>query len=343
MGESLKHFISRRNIQNFALDKKRKTKNIPALKELWSQADSRSSDIAFIRSRFFSHTELFSFYEKYRNFVRNFFRTGTGENNTYLFFDENGNFKNRKGSAFFHFISMRLLQHDITARETLPWFIISLSLFIAATAAGYGIVTLFSSYGEFFLPPDVQKSLARGELWTNILTNSPVSGGTQIIANNIFVTIKAFGLGIFFGLPSLLIVLFNGWHLGSIFAATTKFQMHTSLLQFVLNHGVLELTITVFAGALGLRTGISFFALPGGSRLAHFISCFWDSFNSIVICSLWLFVCGIIESQLSPHMANAKPHSIMIPVSLSIGIGLLLVNLLFHHGVKRHGSRKNNK
>jgi uncharacterized membrane protein SpoIIM required for sporulation len=236
---------------------------------------------------------------------------------------------------------MRLLQHDRTVRETLPWFIISLSFFIAATAAGFGIVSLFSSYGEFFLPPEIQKSLSRGELWTNVLSNAHVSGGTQIIANNIIVTAKAFGFGIFFGLPSILIVLFNGWHLGSIFAATAKFNMHLSLLQFVSNHGVLELTVTVFAGALGLRTGISFFALPRGSRLSHFISCFWDSFNSMIICCLWLFVCGIIESQLSPYMANAKPHIIFIPVSLSIGTGLLLLNILFHHGVKRYGSRRN--
>jgi len=339
MGESLKHFTSRREIstdKNARKSHSRKTriKSTGDLFKSWKKADSMAADIAFIRSRFPMHDQFRAHYDSFRNLVRTLFRTKMRDENIELFTDSDGHLRARKGSALRHFFSSRLALHHRTVKDTMPFFIITLAFFITSAVAGYSVITHFSRYGEFFIPQNIQEDLSKGILWTNVLSDDPVSGGSFIILNNIVVSMKTFGFGIIAGLPSALLVLFNGWHLGSTFAATHQFGMASSLLQFVLNHGVMEISVILFSGALGLRLGLSFFSMPKGSRLAFFSSRFWESVNSMVIFCLWLFVCGIIESQVSPHMANTKPHSLMIPASILIGISVVLLYILIHHGVR---------
>jgi uncharacterized membrane protein SpoIIM required for sporulation len=340
MAESLNKFMIRRGIKT---EKgKQKLPKISSRSDIfafWKNFDRNSSDIAYIHSRFFTHTEFSAYYYHFRRMFRKFFSTRLRDENIKLFTDSSGHLRIKKGSVIRSFLSSRLSLHHRTVRESLPYFIISLSLFIAATVAGFSIVNYFSHYGEFFIPENIQESLSRGELWTNMLNSRPVSGGSQIIINNVVVSLKAFGFGIIAGLPSIFIVLFNGWHLGSIMAATHKFNMASSLIQFVSNHGILEILIIIFSCALGMRVGLSFFSIPRGFRFSYFASRFWESFNSMIIVSCWLFLCGIVESQVSPHIANMKPHSVMIPVSLLIGIGVFSLYLVVHHGI-RYDSKK---
>ncbi|HEY1406842.1 MAG TPA: stage II sporulation protein M, partial [Spirochaetota bacterium] len=326
MGESLKHFLTRKAIREDSNPvKSGKIRTRSELFSFWRLLDGFSSDIAFIRSRFSAHEEFFPLYIRFRTFIRVYFKTHLRDENIDLFTDQTGHLRIRKGSALRHFFSARLALHHQTVIDTLPYFLITLSLFITASAAGYAVVSHFSHYGEFFIPEEIQENLSRGILWTNILSDNPVAGGSQIILNNIVVSMKTFGFGVIFGLPSTALVLFNGWNLGSIMSATHQFRMSASLTQFVLNHGVMEISVILFSGALGLRLGLSFFAMPKGSRLAFFSSRFWESLNSMVIFCLWLFVCGIIESQVSPRMANTKPHIVMIPVAALIGTSVVLL------------------
>jgi uncharacterized membrane protein SpoIIM required for sporulation len=151
------------------------------------------------------------------------------------------------------------------------------------------------------------------------------------------VSLRAFGYGLFLGIPSLVILIINGWHLGSVFAGTHSYGMASSLAQFVLPHGLMELSVIIFSCALGMNLGLSTLTMPRGSRLNYFTSMFWRNLNSVIIVSLWLIVCGIIESQVSPQMANLLPHALIIPASLCIGLAVLLIYYKLHHGVFKHG------
>ncbi|HNX60879.1 MAG TPA: stage II sporulation protein M, partial [Spirochaetota bacterium] len=238
MGESLKHFTSRREIstdKNARKSHSRKTriKSTGDLFKSWKKADSMAADIAFIRSRFPMHDQFRAHYDSFRNLVRTLFRTKMRDENIELFTDSDGHLRARKGSALRHFFSSRLALHHRTVKDTMPFFIITLAFFITSAVAGYSVITHFSRYGEFFIPQNIQEDLSKGILWTNVLSDDPVSGGSFIILNNIVVSMKTFGFGIIAGLPSALLVLFNGWHLGSTFAATHQFGMASSLLQFV--------------------------------------------------------------------------------------------------------------
>ena len=337
MAESLKHFISRRNLLAEQISV-RKNRTKAGTISNWKRMDSLSADTAFLRSRFFSHQLSKTVYRNYRNLVRQFFLTGVTDKSAGLYYTKDGTLQIRKGSTFIHFIRLRMMQHDRTVRNVMPWFLITLSFFAAAATAAFGVVSVFSAHGEFFLPEQVLLSLQRGQLWTNVLSDKPVSGGINIIMNNVLVSFRTFVSGILLGIPSLLLVLYNGWHLGSILSVTAKFGMAAKLLQFVFNHGFLEITIILFSGALGLKTGISFFSLPAALRFQYFVTCFQDSLNSVIVFAFWLFVCGIVECRLSPFFANLLRHTLMLPLSCATGLLLLGLYIIVHHrGGVSHG------
>lgn len=333
MGESLKQFLARRPQQMIRADIKKKINNESDFFRLWKKMDSFASDISFIRSRYFSHAGISERYHEYVFIVKKFFKTGFRDSNEKLFIENNGNLRRRKRTALADFFAKRMLQHHVAMTRAVPWIFLFAVLFIASSSAGYVSTGLFTHYGEFFLPDYIQEDLSKGILWTNMLSTDPVSGGAGIIVNNILVMTKSFVSGIIFGIPSVMIALFNGWHFGSIMAATAKFSMHLNLVQFVLNHGILEISILIFSAALGMKAGLSYFFAPKGVKLQYFAEEFWNGINSMIIFFIWLFVCGIVESQISPGMAKRLAHAKAVTGSLIRGMLLFSVYFLIHHGI----------
>ena len=340
MGEPLEHFRKRREASWQGLFKNKKLpapKNREEMVTNWQDMERAAADIAYIRSRYLFHTELQYVYRGYRRLLPSFLKTGYSEESAGLFEDSRGSLSLWKQNALKRFVRMRCYSHFQTVKMMKLWFFLSLVIFILSCVAGFTVVNVYSGSGEVFLPPQIKESLERGELWTNILTDTPVQGGMAIIINNILVALRSFGYGLFLGIPSLIILIINGWHLGSVFAGTHSYGMAADLAQFVMPHGIMELTIIIFSCSLGMHLGLSTLTMPRGSRLNYFTSVFWRSINSVIIVSLWLIVCGIIESQVSPHLANMRPHIIMLPVSLCTGLFLMFIYYKIHHGVFRHG------
>lgn len=342
MGEPLRRFVERRKVGDKTVSRKERNESRTDLLARWKRVDSLSSDIAYLRSRYHSHKKFSAVYQNYRTIVRTLFPTGIHDRNLSLFISQDGNVRVRKESMFLYYLKMRIIQHDMTVRATMPWFLLVVALFALSTVASFSIVSLFTSYGEYFLPDKIVDSLQRGELWTNMLGKRPVSGALGIILNNVIVSARVFLSGVVFGIPSMISVLYNGWHLGSVFAITAKFHMALRLLQFVLGHGILEITVIIFSGALGMRCGLSFFSLAPSLRFQYFVSCFQDALNSIFVLSFWLVLCGIVESGISPHLANMLPHTLMVPVSLSLGVFVLGLYIYIHHGGIHFGRKHGN-
>jgi len=92
------------------------------------------------------------------------------------------------------------------------------------------------------------------QLWTNIPADERVQAGGLIMVNNIYVSILAFGLGVFFGLPVIWVMISNGIALGGLFGLTQAYGIAGGLFEFVIGHGVLELSIVIAQGAGGLMT-----------------------------------------------------------------------------------------
>jgi uncharacterized membrane protein SpoIIM required for sporulation len=82
------------------------------------------------------------------------------------------------------------------------------------------------------------------------------------IEHNVSIAFQCFAAGIFFGVGSLLSLLFNGVQIGAIAGYLTERGLAGTFYSFVVTHGAFELTAIVLAGATGLRLGFSLL-MPG--------------------------------------------------------------------------------
>jgi uncharacterized membrane protein SpoIIM required for sporulation len=126
------------------------------------------------------------------------------------------------------------------------------------------------------------------------------------IMNNIGVAFRSFAGGLIGGIGTILVMIYNGLHIGSIAGHLSRLQYFDTFYPFVVTHGAFELTAIVFSGAIGLRIGYSvinpgpfsrLYALKIAGRevvpmlygiilmlvIAAFIEAFWSSSTSIPI------------------------------------------------------------
>jgi uncharacterized membrane protein SpoIIM required for sporulation len=112
------------------------------------------------------------------------------------------------------------------------------------------------------VPQSLMEDVMDGRPWFARIQENPLLFGAMIGWNNIKVAINCFLGGAILGLGGLLMVCFNGIHLGSIFGFCAAKGFDDELTAFVLSHGVLELSIIVAAGAASLVYGRAFFMRP---------------------------------------------------------------------------------
>ncbi len=93
------------------------------------------------------------------------------------------------------------------------------------------------------------------EILQPIATLSPLGLFLVIFLNNSVKTIGAVILGIFFGLPPLFFVCFNGFILGALISELKPVVGYGVIAASILPHGVVEIPIMLLATALGFTVG----------------------------------------------------------------------------------------
>ncbi len=87
------------------------------------------------------------------------------------------------------------------------------------------------------------------------------------IMNNIGIGFRCFAAGIFAGVGSAAVVVFNGVQIGAVGGYLIAAGHAQNFLSFVVTHSAFELTAIVLAGAAGLRLGYSWVAPGRHTRL----------------------------------------------------------------------------
>ena len=154
-------------------------------------------------------------------------------------------------------------------RET----IIMVLVMVLAIAAGWALVAANPDWFYQLVGADMASGRdprASAEYLQSTLTSGPEDrGGLHVFATSLFthnsqVAILAFALGFAFGVPSLLLVFYNGLLLGAMMAVFAKQGLALAFGGWLAIHGTTELFAIALAGAAGLRIGTAVL-FPGDS------------------------------------------------------------------------------
>ena len=162
-------------------------------------------------------------------------------------------------------------------------------------------------------------TIERHEMWTKSVVSAKPQESSHIMTNNITVTFMVFAGGILAGLPTILMLFWNGMSVGIISTACAQHGMALDLWSFVAAHGALELPSIFIAGGAGLRiaSGLLF---PGMlSRKKALAQAGGEAVRLLAGTIPMLFVAGILEAFLSPTSA---PRTVKFAVSAMLFTGL---------------------
>ena len=216
-----------------------------------------------------------------------------------------------------------------TFRRHIRAFWMSVAITIVGCAFG-GIAIAFDPGSKAALMPfshllqDPAKRVAQEESATgDRLAGHKASFSASLMTHNTQVSIFTFGLGITWGIGTILMLFYNGIMMGAIAVDYIQAGQTRFLLGWLLPHGVVEIPSILIAGQAGF---ILARALIGrGQRLtlrARMRSVSQDLITLIFGVALFLVWAGIVEAFLSQY------HEPVIPYTVKIGFGLVEFTLL---------------
>ncbi len=219
------------------------------------------------------------------------------------------------------------IEVPLLMRQLLKPIIATLFIFVLSILAGWLLIAFFPNLVTLFASPEMINHVQSGRLWTddllNIMPSSIVSLG--IITNNITVSLFAFTLGALYGLGTLYIISMNGLMLGGVFAFTAQYNLADRLFKFIIGHGVVELSVIIIAGAMGLRLGEALIRSGANNRLQAFREVTLNAGKVMLAALPFLILAGLIEGFISPNDSFELLERIFVGTSS----GLLLWYILF--------------
>jgi uncharacterized membrane protein SpoIIM required for sporulation len=183
-------------------------------------------------------------------------------------------------------------------RAAWPYMLASLALMLIGAVAGWLAVALRPDLRASLVPQSLFDQMARGQVRGSI-SDAPFAA-SFIIENNIRVAVICFLGGLAVGIPTALVLLLNGWMLGTIASAVHLGGYDTQFWSLIVPHGVIELSVIVIAAGTGLMLGDSVLR-PGTLRRGDALSLAARKAVTLALgAAALLIVAGTLEAFVSP-------------------------------------------
>jgi len=150
---------------------------------------------------------------------------------------------------------------------------------------------------------------------------------TQVLINNIQVTLAAFAGGLVFGLGTVAALLFNGLLLGVIGGLAFGAGNGEAFVRLVSSHGPLELSCIVVGGVAGLRLGHALIVPGQRTRLRSLQLEAARAVELALGTAPWLVLCGFLEG-----LATGPELPVWFQAGLGLGLAALFWGLVVWRG-----------
>jgi uncharacterized membrane protein SpoIIM required for sporulation len=214
-----------------------------------------------------------------------------------------------------------------TFRRTWRYTALAFLSFLACGALAFLATWLDPEFSELGGVDPFAREVILGDRprWWEQLNEANQIGASFIMANNIWVMMRAFAFGALLGLGSLYEMGRFGLHVGSILSLTYRAEFGGELVTFMVGHGVLELSCVFIAGGAGTLFGGAILN-PGDLSRADALRLRGRDAVKLLLGSVpVLAVAGIIEGFISP--APIAP-GVKYGVGLLTGVALYTYLLL---------------
>lgn len=208
----------------------------------------------------------------------------------------------RAGARLASLIGFYRTTFPALAAETLPYTKVAAGLLILGAIVGATTVLLSPSGADLILDPVIVDHIRRRELWTDLLLDQvhPAEAATAIFTNNLRVSFLSFAAGVTAGAGTVLLMLFNGMHVGAIVAACAQNDVAGGMLSFMSAHGPVELSIIAITGGAGLMIGHALIEPGERARGPVLRERAVKAVQLVLGCAPVLVVVGVVEGFVSP-------------------------------------------
>ena len=215
------------------------------------------------------------------------------------------------------------------------FFLLSSLIFCCSTIFGFAVTRVNPFFANAIVGDEyvymTADNIEKGHPFAVYQSKFKYAMSGFIMANNIKVAFSAFAFGIFYGVGTFLILIFNGLMLGSLSAVFFDCKLLFGFATTVLVHGTLELFAIMVAGAAGLRLGQSLFR-PGMLSRKRALADFGVEAFIMTLAMVPIFVmAGALEGYVTPLGLPAVSRVLIITGNMILLAAYFGLPLWFFH------------
>jgi uncharacterized membrane protein SpoIIM required for sporulation len=215
-----------------------------------------------------------------------------------------------------------------TVRAAKWHILVAFVISIAGAIAAYSLTTHDMDYYYSFVgdmaqgrtPASTTTELRENLYHSEGVTNMLATFAASLFSHNARIGILAFSLGFVAGLPTLLLLFYNGLVLGAFVALYTSRGLGVDIWGWLLPHGVTELTAVILCGAAGLMLAHGLVFAGSRPRLDSLRERGRPAAVIVIGAVMMLFIAGLIEGIFRQTVTD-----LTVRYAVAIGTGLFWI------------------